>query len=125
MAAQTRKDPAGVRRMTLVMNRLMAHWGLTIEEQFAKAIGLNKSTWSNIKLTGHISRRTAESIAQKVPGLPTDFLLHGHTGGLTLQMFRILGGFTCCEDCGKFACLTEALGSGDQTHTLDQDDPGR
>lgn len=111
--------------MTLIMTRLTAHFGLTTEEEFARAVGLKKSTWSNIKLTGGMRKSTAEIIAKNVPDLKVEFLMEGRTDGLPLRMLELLGLLSACKDCRRLTLLAEMLQDDDAPQSLDPGDSER
>lgn len=70
--------------------RLRLARGFPKTADFARFLGVSKSRLSNVENGSPLAKDLAFRIVQKVPGMTTDWLWFGSTGGLSHQMAQML-----------------------------------
>lgn len=64
---------------------------ITSQRQFAARLGVSYKRYQNMEGSGFpISRKMAKIIKNETPGIDTDYILDGETGGLTAGVLRKL-----------------------------------
>lgn len=84
--AQGGRDSAGARRLRLI--RIAE--GETNSSRWAKRLGWTLPQLSNYENGVTISRNAAIQMANRVPGLTTDYILRGVMDGMTVDLRRRL-----------------------------------
>jgi DNA-binding XRE family transcriptional regulator len=86
MAGTLKTEPVHVR-----VKRLREALGLHSQQAMAAHIGIGGNRWNNVERGLPLSHELAVLVCQRIPGMTLDWLYFGQTGGLSLNMARLLG----------------------------------
>lgn len=81
-------DPAARGRRLRTLRIVMGY-----EEQFrwAHALGISPERWNQVEKGRGLSAAMTDLLVERVPGVSADWLRYGLTGGLSVEMARLLG----------------------------------
>lgn len=71
--------------------RIREALGFQTQKAFAELYGFSSNQWNNYERGSPITRKAAQSLARRIPGLTVGWILDNEPAGLSLEMARKLG----------------------------------
>jgi len=75
------------------LKRLREALGYETQTAFAERLGISLGRWNNFENGKPLSHEIVTKLLRLVPGLTSDWLYYGRTGGLPVETARWLGEF--------------------------------